>query len=169
MGDHEKYPECDGMEYCFAADGRLLALVIRADFESYEQFPPFSQPEDKGGSIQTANDTKAFVTPYAFPLQITLLKRDPGSVVKPHVHKVLDLPTGGYGHQVMLALRGRVRIGVYTADNEHLADLFLEPGDLALLTEGHEVEFLEPNTKVVEIKQGPKPAAIADQMVALGS
>jgi hypothetical protein len=37
------------------------------------------------------------------------------------------------------------------------------------LTEGHEVEFLEPNTKVVEIKQGSKPAAIADEMVALGA
>jgi len=54
-------------------------------------------------------------------------------------------------------------------DNEHLTNVFLEPGDLILMAEGHQIEFLEPNTKVIEIKQGPIPAAIADEMVVLGS
>lgn len=67
------------------------------------------------------------------------------------------------------SLGGRVRIGVYTVDDEHLDNVFLEPGDLILMTEGHQVEFLEPNTKVIEIKQGPIPAAIADEMVVLRS
>jgi hypothetical protein len=35
------------------------------------------------------------------------------------------------------------------------------------MAEGHQVEFLEPDTKVIEIKQGPIPEAIADEMVVL--
>jgi hypothetical protein len=69
----------------------------------------------------------------------------------------------------MLTLRGRIRVGVYTVDNEHLADVFLEPGDMILMAEGHQIEFLEPGTRVIEIKQGPIPAAIADEMVVLGN
>lgn len=177
MSKHEKYPKCDGMEYYFAGDGRLVAMVVRAEFEGYGLFPPFLDTEEERAFVQTAydinldreRDTKAHVTPEEFPLQITLLNRDPGSVVKPHYHEVFEPPQGTYRHQIMLTLRGRIRIGVYTVDNEHLANVFLEPGDLILMAEGHQVEFLEPNTKVIEIKQGPIPAAIADEMVVLGS
>ena len=82
---------------------------------------------------------------------------------------VFEPPKGNYRHQIMLTLRGRIRVGVYTVDNEHLANVFLDPGDLILMTEGHQIEFLEPDTKVIEIKQGPIPAAIANEMVVLGS
>ena len=37
------------------------------------------------------------------------------------------------------------------------------------MAKGHQIEFVEPNTKGIEIKQGPIPAAIADEMVVLGS
>ncbi|HSR33125.1 MAG TPA: hypothetical protein VLY63_21380 [Anaerolineae bacterium] len=177
MSKHKQFPECEGMEYYFAEDGRLVAMVVRSDFESYGLFPPFLDTEEERAFVQTAydinldreRDTKAHVTPEDFPLQITLLNRDPGSVVKPHYHEVFGMPEGKYRHQLMLTLRGRVRIGVYTVDNEHLTNVFLDPGDLILMTEGHQVEFLEPNTKVIEIKQGPIPAEIADEMVVLGS
>jgi hypothetical protein len=80
---------------------------------------------------------------------------------------VYEPPTGRYRHQIMLTMSGRVRIGIYTVENEHLGDVFLEPGDLILMAEGHQIEFLEPNTRMIEIKQGPIPAAIADEMVVL--
>ena len=177
MTKHEQFPECEGMEYYFADDGRLVAMVVRSNFESYGLFPPFLDTEEERAFVKTAYDinldrerhTKAHVTPEDFPLQITLLNRDPGSVVKPHYHNVFEAPTGDYRHQIMLTLRGRIRIGIFTVDNEHLTNVFLEPGDLILMAEGHQIEFLEPDTKVIEIKQGPIPAAIADEMVVLGN
>lgn len=175
MTEHEKYPETQGMEYFFADDGRLVAMVVRSNFEGYGLFPPFLDTDEERSFVQKAydvdldreKDTKAHVTPEDFPLQITLLNRDPGSVVKPHYHEAYNAPTGDYRHQIMLTVRGKVRIGVYSVDNEHLDDVYLEPGDLILMAEGHQVEFLEPDTKVIEIKQGPIPEAIADEMVVL--
>jgi hypothetical protein len=177
MAEHEQFPQCEGMEYYFARDGRLVAMVARSNFESYGLYPPFLDTEEERAFVKTAydinlereRDTKAHITPDDFPLQITLLNRDPGSVVKPHFHEVFGSPHGKYRHQIMLTLRGKIRVGVYTVDNEHLADVFLEPGDLILMAEGHQIEFLEPGTKVIEIKQGPIPAAIANEMVVLGN
>jgi hypothetical protein len=176
MGKHEQFPECKGMEYMFAEDGRLVAMVVRSDFEGYGLFPPFLDTAEERSFVQKAYDvdlerekhTKAHITPEGFPLQITLLNRDPGSVVKPHYHDVYEPPTGKYRHQIMLTMSGRVRIGIFTVENDHLGDVFLEPGDLILMAEGHQIEFLEPNTRMVEIKQGPIPEAIADEMVVLG-
>jgi len=54
-------------------------------------------------------------------------------------------------------------------ENEHLSDVFVDPGDLVLMAEGHQIEFLVPGTRVVEIKQGPIPSEIADEMVVLGN
>jgi hypothetical protein len=177
MAKHEKYPETKGMEYFFADDGRLIAMVVRSDFEGYNLFPPFLDTEEERAFVKTAykidmereKHTKAHVTPEDMPLQITLLNRDPGSVVNPHYHDVFEPPKGKYRHQIMITQKGKVRIGVYTVDNEHLGDAVLEPGDLILMTEGHQVEFMEPGTKVIEIKQGPIPAEIADEMVVLRS
>ena len=176
MGKHEQFPETEGIEYMFAEDGRLVAMVVRSDFEDYGLFPPFLDTDEERAFVQTAydinldreRDTKAHITPGDFPLQITLLNRDPGSVVRPHYHDVYEPPTGKYRHQIMLTMRGRVRIGIYTVENEHLGSVFLEAGDLILMTEGHQIEFLEPGTRMVEIKQGPIPEAIADEMVVLG-
>lgn len=177
MSEHQQFPECEGMEYFFAEDGRLVAMVVRSDFESYGLFPPFLDTEEERAFVQTAydinldreRDTKAHVTPEEFPLQITLLNRDPGSVVKPHYHDVFEPPTGEYRHQIMLVMHGKLRIGIYTVENVHLGDVFLDPGDLILMAEGHQIEFLVPGTRVIEIKQGPIPAEIADEMIVLGS
>ena len=84
MGKHEQFPECEGMEYYFAEDGRLVAIVVRSDFEGYGLFPPFLDTEEERAFVQTAydinlereRDTKAHVTPEDFPLQITLLNRE---------------------------------------------------------------------------------------------
>lgn len=177
MNTREQFPQSEGVEYFFAQDGHLVAMVIRSDFENYGRFPPLLDSSEEPVFVQTAHDIspdrervgKAHVTPETFPLQITLLNRDPGSVVKPHYHEVFEAAKGKYRHQIMLTLRGRVRIGVYTVGNEHLSDVILEPGDLVLMAEGHRVEFLEPNTKVIEIKQGPIPAGFADEMAVLGT
>jgi hypothetical protein len=176
MGEPSQFPPGEGIEYVFAQDGHLVAMAVRSSFEDYDRFPPFPHAEERRTSVQTADDmglgrqqaAKAQITPREFPLQITLLKRDRGAAVRPHYHRALAAWPGRSSHQVMFVLQGRVRIGVYTVGNEYLADISLDPGDLILMTEGHEVEFLEPGTKVIEIKQGPLPAAMADEIVALG-
>jgi hypothetical protein len=38
-----------------------------------------------------------------------------------------------------------------------VTDVILDPGDLILMFEGHSIEFLEPGTKAIEIKEGPFP------------
>ena len=177
MGKHEQFPECEGMEYFFAEDGRLVAMVVRSGFEGYGLFPPFLDTDEERDFVQQAydinlereRDTKAHVTPEDFPLQITLLNRDPGSIVRPHYHDVFAPPAGKYRHQIMLVMQGKLRIGIFTVENEHLSDVFLDPGDLVLMAEGHQIEFLVPGTRVVEIKQGPIPSEIADEMVVLGN
>jgi hypothetical protein len=48
-------------------------------------------------------------------------------------------------------------VGVYTTSGTHLGDVVLRRDDLILMVEGHKVVFLEPKTKLIEIKQGPFP------------
>jgi hypothetical protein len=43
----------------------------------------------------------------------------------------------------------------------------MRPNDLVLLLEGHEVEFLERGTRLVEVKQGPFPGSDADDKIDL--
>ena len=43
----------------------------------------------------------------------------------------------------------------------------MRPNDLVLLLEGHEVEFLERGTRLVEVKQGPFPGTDAGDKIDL--
>ena len=57
----------------------------------------------------------------------------------------------------MMCQRGLGRIGVYTREGDHLGDVDLRPFDFILLLEGHSIEFVEEDTKLLEFKQGPFP------------
>lgn len=158
--------EAAGVEYVRAADGRTLALVIRDHFDDYGAFPPFLDSEAErahlaqayaGADPETERRTKAHMTPDEAPLQIVLLNRNPGAVVKPHYHEVTERPTNATRHQIMLCRSGRMRIGVYAKEGTHAADVDLGPGDLILMYEGHRIEFLEEGTRAIEIKEGPFP------------
>ncbi len=48
-----------------------------------------------------------------------------------------------------------MRVSVWTRDGEHLGDRILGEDDLILFCEGHGFEFLEPDTKCIEIRMGP--------------
>jgi hypothetical protein len=62
-----------------------------------------------------------------------------------------------------------VRIGLFATDGDHVDDVNLGPGDIALLYEGHSIETLEDGTRLVEVKQGPMPANPLDDNVSLPS
>jgi hypothetical protein len=149
-----------------AADGRLVGLYIPGDFTDYTSFPPFvATPEEQAHlaqaykviSPQRERETKAHLTADELPLQIVLLNRDPGSYVRPHYHRNETAAVSQTRHQILICQRGRLRVGLYTTDGERLGYAELRPGDLVLMCEGHSLEFLDPDTKVVEIKMGPFP------------
>ncbi|MDP6279156.1 MAG: hypothetical protein QGI11_11710, partial [Nitrospinota bacterium] len=84
--------------------------------------------------------------------------RPKGAVTKAHYHLVEERPSvNTTRHQILLCQRGKVRVGVFTKEGDYLGDAILNPGDLILMYEGHEVEFLEDDTKLIEIKEGPFP------------
>lgn len=169
-------PEANGVKYFRAKDGRVVAIYIQGDFEDYEKFPPYVQTDSEKAFLSTAYKledlkreryTKAHITPENYPLQLTILNRDPGATTRPHYHEIFEAPKGNLRQQILYCQRGKARIGIYTKEGEHLGDVILENFGLVLCNEGHEVEFLEPNTKLIEVKQGPIPEDMGDEMVVL--
>ncbi len=159
-----------------AADGRLVGLYVPATFTDYTSFPPFvDTPEEQAHlaqaykvvSPQRERETKAHLTADELPLQIVVLNRDAGAYVRPHYH-VNDRPAASpTRHQILVCQHGRVRVALYTTEGDRLGRVVLRPGDLVLLCEGHSLEFLEPRTKVIEIKMGPFPGSDAADKVDL--
>ena len=156
----------DGIEYVKAKSGRILALIIREDFDNYENFPPFFKDDSEkkhlakaysGQDFESERKTKAHVTEDELPLQIVLLNRNPGSVVNPHYHLVTERPNNQTRHQIMICRSGSMKIGIYSKEGEFAGNAILNSGDLILMYEGHRIEFLEKNTKAIEIKEGPFP------------
>jgi hypothetical protein len=158
--------ETKGVEYVKASDGRTIALVIRNDFNDYAAFPPYLDTEAEKAHLAAAygnvdpeaeRNTKAHMTADELPLQIIMLNRNPGAVVKPHYHLVTERPKNTTRHQIMICRSGKMRINVFSKEGDHVSDVELVPGDFILMYEGHSIEFLEPGTKAIEIKEGPFP------------
>ncbi|HBK79546.1 MAG TPA: hypothetical protein DDZ83_07665 [Nitrospinae bacterium] len=159
--------ESQGVDYYKAADGRIIAIHIKGNFSDYAKFPPFLDTEEAKEHIRAAyadqdieveRNTKAHITDDEIPLQVIVLNRPKGAITKAHYHLVEERPSvNTTRHQVLLCQRGSIRVGVFTKDGESLGDAILRRDDLILMYEGHEVEFLEDDTKVIEIKEGPFP------------
>ncbi|MFC2063554.1 hypothetical protein ACFLXB_00460 [Chloroflexota bacterium] len=169
-------PEAKGVQYFKAKDGRVVGIFIKGDFEDYEKFPPYVESESEKAFLSKAYSledqqrekfTKAHVTPENYPLQLTILNREPGATTKPHYHEIFENPKGTLRQQILWCQRGKARVGIYTKEGDHLGDVILENFGLVFCNEGHEVEFLEPNTKLIEVKQGPIPVDMGDEMVVL--
>lgn len=156
-------------------DGRIVAIYVASDFDEYHKFPPFMETEEEIRHVREAykvkdplleRTTKAHITDNAWPLQLILLKREPGGTTLPHYHipnePLSDMPTR---HQILICQTGRARVAVFTRHGDPLGEAILTPNDLILMVEGHEVEFLEPGTRLIEIKQGPFPGTDADDKV----
>lgn len=159
-----------------AADGRLIGLYVPGEFTDYISFPPFVDTAEEQAHLaqayqvtspQRERETKAHFTADALPLQIVLLNRDAGAYVRPHYHRHDAPAASATRHQILVCQRGRLRVGLYTQDGERLGHVTLRPGDLVLMCEGHSLEFLEPETKVIEIKMGPFPGSDAADKVDL--
>ncbi|MDI6024658.1 hypothetical protein QBK99_00270 [Corticibacterium sp. UT-5YL-CI-8] len=161
--------------YTAPEDGRTIAIFIGGRFDAFDRFPPFMESEAEIRHVQEAykvadplleRTTKAHVTDDSWPLQIIMLERQKGAITLPHYHVPNEaLPPLPTRHQILVCQSGRARVGIFTRQGKWLGDTFLEPNDMLLMAEGHEVEFLEPKTRLIEIKQGPFPGTDADDKV----
>lgn len=158
-------------------DGRVVAIYIAGSFDEYDKFPPFMESEDEIKHVREAykvadplleRTTKAHITDSSWPLQIILLNRAPGGTTLPHYHIPSEpLPVHPTRHQILICQGGKARVAVFTRHGDPLGQAILAPNDLILMAEGHEVEFLEPGTRLIEIKQGPFPGSDADDKIDL--
>ena len=176
MNSHQTEQEIEHVRFYRAPDdGRTIAIFIGGKFKDFDRFPPFMETEEEIRHVQEAykvsdpvleRTTKAHVTDDSWPLQIIMLERHPGATTLPHYHvpneELPPLPTR---HQILICQSGKARVGILTRQGVFLGEEHLEPNDLLLMAEGHEVEFLEPNTRLIEIKQGPFPGTDADDKV----
>jgi hypothetical protein len=158
-------------------DHRPIAIFIGGEFDEFDKFPPFMESEGEIRHVRDAYDiadpvlertTKAHITDNSWPLQIIVLERNPGGTTLPHYHvpteALPDLPTR---HQVLICQSGKARVGIFTRQGRPLGEVLMRANDVVLLLEGHEVEFLERGTRLIEIKQGPFPGTDADDKVEL--
>ena len=159
-----------------APGGRPIAMVVRADFDDFASHPPTFEDERERqwleehyqvASPELERTTKAHLTPDELPLQITVLNRPAGALVKPHYHTNDRPAESDTRHQVMVCLAGSARIGLFAKEGDHVEDVVLAPGDFVLMFEGHSIETLEDGTRLVEVKQGPMPADPLEDNVAI--
>jgi hypothetical protein len=68
---------------------------------------------------------------------------------------------------VLVCQSGKARVGIFTRQGQPLGQVVMRPNDVVLLLEGHEVEFLERGTRLIEVKQGPFPGTDADDKIDL--
>jgi hypothetical protein len=124
-------------------DGRLLAIVVRADFSERGTHP---------------------LTDESLPLQMSVMVKEAGEGSPAHVHSPsVAVDQGGrYRHEMLHVVEGRVDVGVHTGEGLLAERVVLGPGDTVLLFEGHDTVFLE-RSRLVEVKEGPYPGPQADK------
>jgi hypothetical protein len=154
------------VQHYLSRDGRLIGLLVPGNFSDFTSFRPFLSSEAEQRhlaeayqvrSAQREAATKAHLTDDELPLQITVLARDAGSKVNPHYHRNDRPAASPTRHQIMICQSGRARIGLFTAEGEHVDTVTIGAHDLILMTEGHAIEFVDAGTRLVEIKMGPFP------------
>lgn len=130
-------------------DGRLLGLLVPAGFSDHSDHPPH-------------DGRRAHVGDAELPLQIVVAQGELGDRGKPHVHQPLEAARSWPArHKVMICQRGSVRVVLSAgSDGTPAATVDLRPGDTLLILEGHQVEYLEDGTRIVEVKQGPFPGSM---------
>lgn len=117
--------------------GNLIAIVIR-----------------KGANTKGVK----FFTPPEFSQQVGLLKHEKGSIVKPHVHKVIHRRVT-ITQEVLHVKNGKIAVFLYDESKKHIATRILKDGDTIILANaGHGIKVLQESL-ILEVKQGPYAGA----------
>ena len=99
-------------------------------------------------------DQTSFITPPEFKQQVGFVVYPAGGVIARHIHLALERHLVGTC-EVLVLLKGRCLIDVYTDRKELVSTRELNTGDVMLMVGGgHGFRMLE-DTVFLEIKQGP--------------
>ncbi|MRR16574.1 MAG: hypothetical protein EG826_08990 [Deltaproteobacteria bacterium] len=110
-----------------------IALIIRAEYH---------EPGIK------------FFTPGSFSQQVAYMQHPQGHKIAAHHHNMITRQVL-YTQEVLIIRHGKVKVKLYTSNQEHVGERILNSGDLILLCGGgHSFEMLE-ETAMIEVKQGP--------------
>jgi hypothetical protein len=122
--------------------GRTLARVLR--FSDWQE----------GLAFHSSDDDFIQVGTWHYPA---------GKELQTHYH--LQTPrTIGHTQEVVVVMAGSVEAVVATTAGEEVARVLLGAGDVIVLLEGaHGYRVLEPDTRVVEVKNGPYLGAEQDR------
>lgn len=113
--------------------GKLLAIIISKDF-------------DESGIH--------FFTPGEFSQQLAFMRHAAGKTIAPHIHRPVKREVH-FTKEVLVIRKGKLRVDIFSEEQEYLKSRILKEGDVILLSEGgHGFEVLE-EIEMYEIKQGP--------------
>ena len=113
---------------------KLLALIVRGKYRN-----------KKGITFFTPNESTQ---------QFAYMKHNKKHVIKPHLHK-RRLTKVFYTTEVILLLKGILRVDFYNQFKKYLFSKILKKQDIIMLVHGgHGFEVLK-DVEMIEIKQGP--------------
>tara|TARA_B100000029_G_scaffold485376_2_gene538627 strand:- start:107 stop:541 length:435 start_codon:yes stop_codon:yes gene_type:complete len=112
----------------------MLALIVRGKYR-----------KKKGVTFFTPNESTQ---------QFGYMKHNSKHIIKPHLHKK-RLTKIYYTSEVILLLKGLLRVDFYNQYKKYLFSKILKPNDIIMLVSGgHGFKVLK-NVEMLEIKQGP--------------
>ena len=112
----------------------MLALIVRASYR-----------RKKGITFFTQNESTQ---------QFGYMKHKRDHIIKPHLHKK-RLTKIYYTSEVILILKGILRVDFYNQFKKYLLSKTLKPSDIIMLVSGgHGFKILK-DVEMLEIKQGP--------------
>ena len=112
----------------------MLALIVRSRYR-----------RKKGITFFTQNESTQ---------QFGYMKHKRDHIIKPHLHKK-RLTKIYYTSEVILILKGILRVDFYNRFKEYLFSKILKPSDIIMLVSGgHGFKILK-DVEMLEIKQGP--------------
>ena len=113
---------------------KLLALIVRGKYRNKKGL--------------------TFFTPNEATQQFGYMKHKKKYIIKPHLHKK-RLTKIFYTTEVILILKGVLRVDFYTSLKKYLFSKLLKQKDIIMLVSGgHGFKILK-NAEMLEIKQGP--------------
>ena len=113
---------------------KMLALIVRASYR-----------RKKGITFFTQNESTQ---------QFGYMKHKRNHIIKPHLHKK-RLTKIYYTSEVILILKGILRVDFYNKFKKYLFSKILKPSDIIMLVSGgHGFKILK-DVEMLEIKQGP--------------
>ena len=113
---------------------KLLALIVRGKYRNKKGI--------------------TFFTPNKSTQQFGYMKHRKKHIIKPHLHKK-RLTRVYYTTEVILILKGILRVDFYTQYQKYLFSKVLKPKDIIMLISGgHGFKVLQ-DVEMIEIKQGP--------------